>query len=91
MATLQLFLKQSNTQPCMVATAAVITELLKEEGIIPDFVAGLSLGEYSALYAPACRFQTALELVRFRGLAMDQAVQGMDSMMSLFWVWIEKH
>lgn len=30
----------SNTQPCMVATAAVITELLKEEGIIPDFVAG---------------------------------------------------
>ena len=73
----------SNTQPCMVATAAVITELLKEKGIIPDFVAGLSLGEYSALYAAGVfDFQTALELVRFRGLAMEQAVQGMDSMMS---------
>lgn len=72
-----------NTQPCMVAIAAVITELLKENGITPDYVAGLSLGEYSALYAAGVfDFQTALALVRFRGLAMEDAVKGMDSMMS---------
>ncbi|MDD5953439.1 MAG: ACP S-malonyltransferase [Oscillospiraceae bacterium] len=75
--------KTSNTQPCMVATAAVITELLKERGITPDYAAGLSLGEYSALYAAGVfDFQTALELVRFRGLAMEDAVKGLDSMMS---------
>lgn len=73
----------SYTQPCMVATAAVITELLKENGIEPDYVAGLSLGEYSALYAAGVfDFQTAVELVRFRGQAMEAAVKGMDSMMS---------
>lgn len=71
------------TQPCMVAMAAVVTELLRENGITPDYAAGLSLGEYSALYAAGVLdFQTALELVRFRGLAMEDAVRGMDSMMS---------
>ena len=39
------------TQPCMVATAIAITEVLKEQGIVPKMAAGLSLGEYSALYA----------------------------------------
>ena len=43
--------KTSNTQPCMVTVAVIATKLLKENGIVPDFVAGLSLGEYSALNA----------------------------------------
>ena len=38
------------TQPCMVMVAIIITDLLKEHGIVPDYTAGLSLGEYSALY-----------------------------------------
>ena len=38
------------TQPCMVMVATIITDLLKEQGIVPDYTAGLSLGEYSALY-----------------------------------------
>ena len=38
------------TQPCMVMVATIITDLLKEHGIVPDYTAGLSLGEYSALY-----------------------------------------
>ena len=38
------------TQPCMVAFAAGVTALLKEAGIVPDYTAGLSLGEYSALH-----------------------------------------
>ena len=37
------------TQPCMVAFACGMTAVLAECGIEPDYVAGLSLGEYSAL------------------------------------------
>ena len=39
------------TQPCMVAVAIAITETLRSQGIQPDYALGLSLGEYSALYA----------------------------------------
>ena len=39
------------TQPAMVAFAVGVTDLLYEAGIRPDAAAGLSLGEYSALYA----------------------------------------
>ncbi len=70
------------TQPCMVATAIAITEVLREHGVTPDIAAGLSLGEYSALYAAGVfDQQTALDLVRFRGQAMEEAVQGMESKM----------
>ncbi|MEG2144746.1 MAG: acyltransferase domain-containing protein, partial [Oscillospiraceae bacterium] len=43
--------KTSNTQPCMVAFAVALTALLGGFGISPSVVAGLSLGEYSALSA----------------------------------------
>ena len=39
------------TQPCMVAFAAGVTAVLKENGVKADYLAGLSLGEYSALEA----------------------------------------
>ena len=39
------------TQPCMVAFAAGVTAVLGEAGVAPDYAAGLSLGEYSALQA----------------------------------------
>lgn len=65
------------TQPCMVAFAAGVTALLREAGITPDYTAGLSLGEYSALHcAGVFEAQTAISLVAFRGQAMAQAVQG---------------
>lgn len=65
------------TQPCMVAFAAGVTTLLREAGITPDYTAGLSLGEYSALHcAGVFDAQTAISLVAFRGQAMAQAVQG---------------
>ncbi|WP_294578239.1 ACP S-malonyltransferase [uncultured Thomasclavelia sp.] len=74
--------KTSNTQPCMVAVAIVATKLLKENGINPDYVAGLSLGEYSALNAAGVLDdQTAINLVRFRGQAMEEAAAGIDSKM----------
>ena len=65
------------TQPCMVVFAAGVTALLREAGITPDYTAGLSLGEYSALHcAGVFDAQTAISLVAFRGQAMSQAVQG---------------
>ena len=38
------------TQPCLVAFAVGVTKLLKAAGLRPDYCAGLSLGEYSALH-----------------------------------------
>lgn len=74
--------KTSNTQPCMVAVAVVATKLLKENGINPDYVAGLSLGEYSALNAAGVLDdQMAINLVRFRGQAMEEAAAGIESKM----------
>lgn len=74
--------KTSNTQPCMVAVAVVATKLLKENGVNPDYVAGLSLGEYSALNAAGVLDdQSAISLVRFRGQAMERAASGIESKM----------
>lgn len=65
------------TQPCMVAFAAGVTALLKQAGIVPEYTAGLSLGEYSALHcAGVLDAQTAISLAAFRGNAMAQAVSG---------------
>ena len=64
------------TQPCMVAFAAGMTALLAERGIVPDYAAGLSLGEYSALHAAGVfDARTAIELVAFRGKVMAEAVK----------------
>ena len=74
--------KTSKTQPCMVAVAVVATKLLKENGVVPDYVAGLSLGEYSALNASGVLDdQMAINLVRFRGQAMERAAIGIESKM----------
>jgi len=69
-------------QPCMVAFAAGITALLKERGIVPDYAAGLSLGEYSALQASGVfDAQTAITIAEKRGIAMYDAAQGIDNAM----------
>ena len=74
--------KTSNTQPCMVTVAIIATRLLKENGIVPDYVAGLSLGEYSALNAAGVLTDNdAIDLVRFRGQAMERAAAGIKSKM----------
>lgn len=62
------------TQPAILTTSVAIYQLLKEEGHIPDMVAGLSLGEYSALVATgAVSFKDALLLVAKRGQFMEEA------------------
>ena len=61
-------------QPCMVAFAAGMTAVLDELEIKPDYVAGLSLGEYSALAAAGVfEPQQAIQLAAFRGSAMARA------------------
>lgn len=65
------------TQPCMVAFAAGMTAVLDELEIKPDYVAGLSLGEYSALAAAGVfEPQQAIQLAAFRGSAMARASEG---------------
>ena len=59
------------TQPCMVAFAIGVTDLLAAEGIRPQAAAGLSLGEYSALYAAGVfDREGAVATVALRGRAM---------------------
>ena len=71
------------TQPCMAAFAAGVTAILKKEGITPEYVAGLSLGEYSALHAAGVfDAKTLVELVAFRGKAMEEAAKGIACKMS---------
>jgi len=62
------------TQPAIFIHSAIITRLLAEKNLIPDMVAGHSLGEYSALYAAGVlEFDEALMLVRRRGELMQRA------------------
>ena len=71
------------TQPCMAAFAAGVTEVLKEKGIVPDIVAGLSLGEYSALYCSGVfDLDTFIKLVAYRGKVMEDAAEGIKCKMS---------
>ena len=71
------------TQPCMVAFAAGVTAVLAEAGVAPDYAAGLSLGEYSALQAAGVfTAKEAVELAAFRGQAMAKAGEGHDSAMT---------
>ena len=70
------------TQPCMVAFAAGLTAVLRERGVVPAAAAGLSLGEYAALHAAGVfDAKTAVQLVAFRGKAMEEAASGHDSAM----------
>ena len=65
------------TQPAILATSVAIYRLLREKGYQPDMVAGLSLGEYSALVASgALDFEAAVALVAKRGAYMEEAGSG---------------
>jgi [acyl-carrier-protein] S-malonyltransferase len=65
----------ANTQPAILATSVAATEVLRESGIRADFVAGHSLGEYSALVAAgSLPIQEAVRLVHKRGQYMQEAV-----------------
>ena len=65
----------ANTQPAMVAFAVGVTDLLYEAGIKPLMAAGLSLGEYSALYAAGVfAKKTVIDLADYRGKVMQECL-----------------
>src|SRR5258705_8110094 len=62
-----------NTQPAILATSIALFRVLEEKGIRPDFVAGHSLGESSALVAAGgLQLGEAAALVRGRGGCMQE-------------------
>jgi [acyl-carrier-protein] S-malonyltransferase len=74
-----------NTQPALLTVSTAAFAVLREAGHTPDYVAGHSLGEYSALVAAgSLRFADAVRLVRKRGQYMQDAVpQGVGAMAAL--------
>jgi [acyl-carrier-protein] S-malonyltransferase len=73
------------TQPALVTVSTAACRVLREQGIVPDYVAGHSLGEYSALVAAGgLSFADAVQLVRKRGRYMQEAVPaGVGAMAAL--------
>lgn len=71
-------LKQTvNTQPALLTASVAYLEALNEKGFTADYVAGHSLGEYSALVAAGVlSYEDAVRLVRLRGQFMEEAVPG---------------
>jgi [acyl-carrier-protein] S-malonyltransferase len=66
----------ANTQPAILTTSiAALRVVQTETGLVPDFAAGHSLGEYSALVCSgALEFADAVRTVRQRGCFMQEAV-----------------
>ncbi len=63
------------TQPAMVTTGIAIMKVVEKQGLLPDTAAGLSLGEYEALYAAGALAATdAIRVVARRGELMEAAV-----------------
>lgn len=72
------------TQPAMLASGVAVWSVLNEKGVAaPRFMAGHSLGEYTALVcAGALKFEDAISLVRDRGLYMQEAVAAGEGAMA---------
>ena len=82
-ADLETLSETQYTQPALAAFAAGVTAILFENGIRPSYVAGLSLGEYSALHAAGVfDADTLIRLTAFRGRKMQEAADATDGVMS---------
>ncbi len=65
----------ANTQPAILTVSVAACRVLEQKGVRPDFVAGHSLGEYSAIVAAGgLDFGDAVRLLRHRGEYMQSAV-----------------
>jgi len=82
----------ANTQPAILTASITAFRVLSEKGVKPDFVAGHSLGEYSALVAAgALNLNDAARLVHRRGEAMQEAVPvGAGAMAAILGIDAEK-
>ena len=74
-----------NQQPALLTVSIAANAVLTAKGVVPAYVAGHSLGEYSALVAAgSLRFVDAVRLVRKRGRYMQEAVpEGVGAMAAL--------
>ena len=74
-----------NTQPALLTVSIAANAVLRSKGVLPDYVAGHSLGEYSALVAAgSLALADAAQLVRSRGRFMQEAVPaGVGAMAAL--------
>ncbi|WNS77133.1 ACP S-malonyltransferase [Bacillus sp. DTU_2020_1000418_1_SI_GHA_SEK_038] len=73
----------TNAQPALLTTSIAVLEYFKQFGIKPDFVAGHSLGEYTALVAAgAISFEDGVYAVRKRGEYMEEAVPNGEGTMA---------
>jgi [acyl-carrier-protein] S-malonyltransferase len=81
-----------NTQPALLTVSVAAHAVLRAKGFVPDYVAGHSLGEYSALVAAgSLQFADAVRLVRKRGQYMQAAVPaGVGAMAALLKMPLEK-
>jgi [acyl-carrier-protein] S-malonyltransferase len=81
-----------NTQPALLTVSVAALRVLRQEGFNPDFVAGHSLGEYSALVAAgSLEFADAVRIVRNRGRYMQEAVPpGVGAMAALLKMPLDK-
>lgn len=77
--------KTENTQPAILTMSIAALKILEEKGIKADYLAGLSLGEYSAYVASGVfNFNDAVQLVKKRGRFMTEAVpEGIGSMYAI--------
>ncbi|MGG5252983.1 ACP S-malonyltransferase [Neobacillus sp. SM06] len=72
-----------NAQPALLTTSIAVLEFFRTTGIQPDYVAGHSLGEYTALVAAgALTFEEGVYLVRRRGEFMEKAVPNGEGTMA---------
>ncbi len=75
--------KTRHTQPALLAMEMGITDLLRRCGVIPQGAAGLSLGEYAALYAAgAFSKEEAMQLIALRAGAMEKASENIEAGMT---------
>ncbi len=66
-----------NTQICLFLVESVLIDTLKENGFTPNYVAGHSLGEISALYcANVFSFEDSVSLIKIRSELMANAGKG---------------
>ncbi|KOO49317.1 ACP S-malonyltransferase [Viridibacillus arvi] len=72
-----------NAQPALLTTSAMIADKLTKAGITPDYTAGHSLGEYTALVASGVMsFEDGVQAVHSRGMFMNEAVPAGEGAMA---------
>ncbi|MGL4976952.1 MAG: ACP S-malonyltransferase [Cetobacterium sp.] len=72
-----------NTQPAIVAMSLVLEKLLREKGVVPNFVAGHSVGEYAAVgSAGFLSMEDTVKLTSLRGAAMSKVSAEVDGTMA---------